>query len=61
VGVITEFNGGKTVGPHPYLTAGDKALTRAVILMNELGLTPKSRLAQNKTEAGKYAKLLSGP
>lgn len=60
-GIITEFNGGKTVGPHPYLTAGDRALTRAVVLMNELGLTPKGRLAQNKTEAGKYAKLLGGP
>ena len=60
-GVICEFNNGKTVGPHPYISVGDKALTRAVVLMNELGLTPKGRLAQNKTEAGKYAKLLGGP
>ena len=49
------------LGPHPYISVGDKALTRAVVLMNELGLTPKGRLAQNKTEAGKYAKLLGGP
>lgn len=60
-GIITKFNNGATIGPNPYLTAGDKALTRAVVLMNELGLTPKGRLAQNKTEAGKYAKLLGGP
>lgn len=60
-GIITQFNNGATIGPNPYLTAGDKALTRAVVLMNELGLTPKGRLAQNKTEGGKYAKLLSGP
>lgn len=60
-GIITQFNNGATVGPNPYLTAGDKALTRAVVLMNELGLTPKGRLSQNKTEGGKYAKLLSGP
>ena len=60
-GIITKFNNGATIGPNPYLTAGDKALTRAVVLMNELGLTPKGRLAQNKTEGGKYAKLLSGP
>lgn len=60
-GIITQFNNGATVGPNPYLTAGDKALSRAIVLMNELGLTPKSRLVQNKTEGGKYAKLLSGP
>lgn len=60
-GIITKFNNGATVGPNPYLTAGDKALTRAVCLMNELGLTPKGRLASGKAEAGKYSKLLNGP
>lgn len=61
-GFIAEFNGGKTVGPNPYLTIGDKALSRAIVLMNELGLTPKGRLA-NKSggETGKYSKLLNGP
>jgi len=29
--------------------------------MNELGLTPKGRLATNKVEGGKYSKLLAGP
>lgn len=60
-GVITQFNNGANIGPNPFLTAGDKALTRAVVLMNELGLTPKGRLATNKQEGGKYAKLLQGP
>jgi P27 family predicted phage terminase small subunit len=60
-GVITQFNNGATIGPNPFLTAGDKALTRAVVLMNELGLTPRGRLATNKQEGGKYAKLLQGP
>ena len=60
-GIICEFNNGKTIGPHPYISVADKALTRAVVLMNELGLTPRGRLATNKQEGGKYAKLLSGP
>lgn len=61
-GIITKFNGGQTIGPNPYLTAGDKALTRAISLMGELGLTPKSRLAGNgKKEAAKYTDLLNGP
>jgi P27 family predicted phage terminase small subunit len=60
-GVITKFNNGQTVGPNPFLTAGDKALSRAIVLMNELGLTPRGRLATNKQEGGKYSKLLSGP
>lgn len=60
-GIITQFNNGQTIGPNPYLTAGDKALARAIVLMNELGLTPRGRLATNKQEGGKYAKLLSGP
>jgi P27 family predicted phage terminase small subunit len=61
-GIITQFNNGATIGPNPFLTAGDKALSRAIVLMNELGLTPKSRLAGGvKTEGGKFSKLLSGP
>ena len=60
-GIITQFNNGATVGPNPFLTAGDKALSRAIILMNELGLTPRGRLATNKQEGGKYSRLLNGP
>lgn len=60
-GIITQFNNGQTVGPNPFLTAGDKALSRAIVLMNELGLTPRGRLATNKQEGGKYKKLLNGP
>ena len=60
-GIIARFNNGQTIGPNPFLTAGDKALSRAIVLMNELGLTPRGRLATNKQEGGKYSKLLSGP
>jgi phage terminase small subunit len=59
-GIITQFNNGATIGLNPFLTAGDKALSRAVVLMNELGLTPRGRLATNKQEGGKYSKLLNG-
>lgn len=60
-GIITQFNNGANIGPNPFLTAGDKALSRAIVLMGELGLTPKGRLATNKVEGGKYSKLLAGP
>jgi P27 family predicted phage terminase small subunit len=60
-GIITQFNNGANIGPNPFLTAGDKALSRAIVLMNELGLTPRGRLATNKVEGGKYSKLLAGP
>jgi phage terminase small subunit len=57
--VVTYPNG--TSGPNPHFTTGDRALSRAVVLMNELGLTPKGRLASKTQEGGKYSKLLSGP
>lgn len=60
-GIITKFNNGQTVGPNPYLTAGDKALSRAIVLMNELGLTPRGRLSGKTSEGGKYSSLLKGP
>lgn len=60
-GVVTTTNAGQTQGISPFLSASDKALSRAVVLMNELGLTPKGRLATNKQEGGKYSKLLNGP
>ena len=61
-GIIMEFNAGQTLGTNPYLTAGDKALAKIITLMNELGLTPKSRMAStSKQEAGKYQNLLNGP
>lgn len=59
--IVVSHNNGATVGPNPYFTASDRALSRAVVLMNELGLTPKGRLASKTQEGGKYAKLLSGP
>lgn len=48
--LVIEMNGGKTLAPNPYITIANKAMDNCVKLMNELGLTPKSRLAANKLE-----------
>ena len=60
-GIVVEQNAGVSRGVNPYVTAGDKALQRALVLMGELGLTPKSRLVDNQQKGGKYSKLLNGP
>jgi phage terminase small subunit len=60
-GIVMEFNAGQTLGTNPFLTAGDKALAKIIVLMNELNLTPKNRIAMPKQEAGKYQHLLDGP
>lgn len=48
--LVIEMNGGKTLAPNSYITIANKAMDNAVKLMNELGLTPKSLLAENKLE-----------
>jgi phage terminase small subunit len=48
--LIVEINDGKTLAPNPYIALSNKAMDNCVKLMNELGLTPKSRLAANKLE-----------
>lgn len=61
-GLISQFNGGKTFGPNPIIGIRDKAYRNAIHLMNELGLTPRSRLAAGKTEGeSPLAKFLAGP
>lgn len=59
--LVVKINDGKTFAPNPYIAVANEAMKNCVRLMNELGLTPKGRLTQNKTEGGKFAKLLSGP
>lgn len=61
-GVITMFNDGKTFGPNPYLSVRNKTTTLIIQLMNELGLTPRSRLASGKMEdSSPVAQFLKGP
>lgn len=61
-GIVCEYNEGKTIGASPYITIRDKTLKSCIQLMNELGLTPRSRLAAGKVEDDTpLAKFLSGP
>ena len=48
--LVVETNNGKTLAPNPLISIKLNALKVSIQLMNELGLTPKSRLASNKTE-----------
>jgi P27 family predicted phage terminase small subunit len=61
-GVVTTYNEGKTIGANPYIAVRNKALTLIIQLMNELGLTPRSRLAAGKVESESIAtKFLTSP
>jgi len=61
-GVITQYNDGKTVGPNPYIPIRREALKQIIQIMNEMGLTARSRLAAGKVEdESPMAKFLAGP
>jgi phage terminase small subunit len=49
---VIKINNGKTLAPNPYIAIANKSMENCIKLMNELGLTPKSRLAANKLEDG---------
>lgn len=60
--LIVPFNDGKTIGPNPFVTLRNKETTIIVQLMNELGLTPRSRLSAGKTEEeSPFNKFMKGP
>lgn len=61
-GIVSKFNDGKTIGPNPYLSVRNKTMTLIIQIMNELGLTPRSRLSAGKTEEeSPVAQFLKGP
>lgn len=61
-GIVTTFNNGATVGPNPYISIRNKAHTLIIQTMNELGLTPRSRLSAGKVEeSSPLAQFLKGP
>ena len=60
-GIVTEYNNGKTLGPSPYMALMDKLLQRIIVLMNELGLTPRGRLAKTATDDTSLGDLMAGP
>jgi P27 family predicted phage terminase small subunit len=60
-GLVIEFNEGKTLGANPYITIRNKTISLILQLMNEMGLTPRSRLAGTKQdEDDSVSKFLRG-
>lgn len=60
--LVVKINDGKTLAPNPYIAVANEAMKNCVKLMNEMGLTPKSRLANTKPEDNSsVAKFLRGP
>lgn len=59
-GIVAEFNGGVTKGASPYFSVMKDALNKIVVLMNELGLTPRSRLNKTINHNNSYNDLLAG-
>jgi len=59
--LVVQNNAGKTDSPNPLIAIADRAMNNAIKLMNELGLTPKSRLTASQVEeVSPYAELLRG-
>lgn len=60
--MVVKTNNGKTLAPNPYISIANEAMRNALKLMNELGLTPKSRLDREVPEENStVAKFLRGP
>jgi hypothetical protein len=60
--MVVAINNGKTLAPNPYISIANEAMKNAIKIMNELGLTPKSRLNSGPIEGeGPLAKFLKGP
>ncbi len=57
-GVISKFNGGKTIGTNPFITVRNSTLKLIIQLMNELGLTPRGRLEKSKLSTNTTASRL---
>ena len=60
---IITYNNGKTVGANPYINLRNNTLVRVISLMNELGLTPRSRLQGSTagSEESGLGALMAGP
>lgn len=57
--VITHKNG--VTGKNHHIDIRDKAISKAIVLMTEIGLTPKSRLAYNPPMSDAIKDFLAGP
>jgi P27 family predicted phage terminase small subunit len=49
-GLVVEYNEGKTIGANPYVTIRKQTLSLILQLMNEMGLTARSRFSKTKVE-----------
>lgn len=60
--LVINYNNGSTPGPNPLISIRNKTTTLIIQLMNELGLTPRSRLSSGKIEDDSpIAQLMRGP
>jgi phage terminase small subunit len=60
--MVLVTNNNKTIMPNPYVSIKQKCLRDIFMIMNELGLTPRSRLSSNKVEDDSaVAQFLRGP
>ena len=60
--IIVPFNDGKTMGTNPFISLRNKQSTLIIQQMNELGLTPRSRLSAGKSEEeSPLTKFMRGP
>jgi phage terminase small subunit len=60
--IVISTNDGKTLAPHPVISIRNNAIKLSIQLMNELGLTPRSRLSSGKPQDDSaVAKFLKGP
>ncbi len=57
--VVTHHNG--VTGKNHHVEIRDKAIARAVLLMNELGLTPKGRFPLKPSPSPYFQKFMQGP
>jgi phage terminase small subunit len=57
--VVTHHNG--VTGKNHHVDIRDKAITKAVLLMNELGLTPKSRFPLKPKPNPEFERFMRGP
>jgi P27 family predicted phage terminase small subunit len=59
--IVVSVNGGSSLGSHPLISIRDKTIVKIISLMNELGLTPRSRLTAKKEDGKPLAGFLKGP
>jgi P27 family predicted phage terminase small subunit len=59
--IVVSVNGGSSLGTHPLITIRDKTIVKIISLMNEMGLTPRSRLTAKKEDGKPLAGFLKGP